>query len=237
MYQVKERVRYSEVDKKKRVNIAQIVNYFQDCSTFQSEDLGIGLEYLDKVKKAWLLSSWQIVVDRYPEFGENIIVGTWAYDTKGVRAYRNFVLIDERGEIIARANSIWFLLDLNRNRPMKITEEDVEKYGIEEKVDMDYAKGKIKVLGEMVREEPFQIMKIMIDTNGHVNNEKYIEMAMEYLPENFEIYQMRAEYKKSGMLHDMFYPNIYRTEDTVTVEFQNDANETYAVIQFLLRKN
>lgn len=237
MYQVKERVRYSEVDKKKRVNIAQIVNYFQDCSTFQSEDLGIGLEYLDNVKKAWLLSSWQIVVDRYPEFGENIIVGTWAYDTKGVRAYRNFVLIDERGEIIARANSIWFLLDLNRNRPTKITEEDVEKYGIEEKVDMDYAKGKIKVLGEMVREEPFQIMKIMIDTNGHVNNEKYIEMAMEYLPENFEIYQMRAEYKKAGMLHDMFYPNIYRTEDTVTVEFQNDANETYAVIQFLLRKH
>lgn len=237
MYQVKERVRYSEVDKKKRVNIAQIVNYFQDCSTFQSEDLGIGLEYLDNVKKAWLLSSWQIVVDRYPEFGENIIVGTWAYDTKGVRAYRNFVLIDERGEIIARANSIWFLLDLNRNRPTKITEEDVEKYGIEEKVDMDYAKGKIKVLGEMVREEPFQIMKIMIDTNGHVNNEKYIEMAMEYLPENFEIYQMRAEYKKAGMLHDMFYPNIYRTEDTVTVEFQNDINETYAVIQFLLRKH
>lgn len=235
MYQVKERVRYSEVDKKRRVNMAQIINYFQDCSTFQSEDLGIGLEYLDNEKKAWLLSSWQIIVDRYPKFGENIIVGTWAYDTKGVRAYRNFVLMDESGKTIAKANSIWFLLDIDKNRPMKITKEDVEKYGIEEKVEMDYARGKIKVLGEMVREEPFQIMKIMIDTNGHVNNEKYIEMAMEYLPENFEIYQMRAEYKKAGMLHDMFYPNIYKTEDTVTVEFQNDTKETYAVIQFLSR--
>lgn len=235
MYQVKERVRYSEVDKKRRVNMAQIVNYFQDCSTFQSEDLGIGLEYLDNEKKAWLLSSWQIIVDRYPEFGENIIVGTWAYDTKGVRAYRNFVLMDESGKTIAKANSIWFLLDIDKNRPMKIMKEDIEKYGTEEKVQMDYAKGKIKVLGETVREEPFQIMKIMIDTNGHVNNEKYIEMAMEYLPENFEIYQMRAEYKKAGMLHDIFYPNIYKTEDTVTVEFQNDIKETYAVIQFFSR--
>lgn len=235
MYQVKERVRYSEVDKKRRVNMAQIVNYFQDCSTFQSEDLGIGLEYLDNEKKAWLLSSWQIIVDRYPEFGENIIVGTWAYDTKGVRAYRNFVLMDESGKIIARANSIWFLLDIDKSRPMKITKKDVEKYGIEERAEMDYARGKIKVLGEMMREEPFQIMKIMIDTNGHVNNEKYIEMAMEYLPENFEIYQMRAEYKKAGMLHDMFYPNIYKTKDTVTVEFQNDVKETYALIQFLSR--
>jgi len=236
MYQIRERVRYSEVDKKRRVNMAQIVNYFQDCSTFQSEDLGIGLEYLDSEKKAWLLSSWQIIVDRYPEFGENIIVGTWAYDTKGVRAYRNFVLMDESEKIIAKANSIWFLLDIDKNRPMKITKEDVEKYGIEEKAEMDYARGKIKVLGEKVREEPFQIMKIMIDTNGHVNNEKYIEMAMEYLPENFEIYQMRAEYKKAGMLHDMFYPNIYKTENTVTVEFQNDTKETYAVLQFLSRR-
>ncbi len=237
MYQVKERVRYSEVDKKRRVNMAQIVNYFQDCSTFQSEDLGIGLEYLNNVKKAWLLSSWQIIVDRYPGFGENIIVGTWAYGIKGLRAYRNFVLMDESGKTVAKANSIWFLLDITKNRPTKITEEDVKKYGIEKKVDMDYAKGKIKVLGEMVTEEPFQIMKIMIDTNGHVNNEKYIEMAMEYLPENFEVYQMRAEYKKEGMLHDMFYPNIYRAENIVTVEFQNNMQETYAVIQFLSHRN
>ncbi|MGN0466351.1 MAG: acyl-[acyl-carrier-protein] thioesterase [Lachnospiraceae bacterium] len=232
MYQVKERVRYSEVDKNQKVNMAQIVNYFQDCSTFQSEDLGIGLAYLENKKKAWLLSSWQIIVDRYPEFGENIIVGTWAYDTKGVRAYRNFVLMDERENIIAKANSIWFLLDIEKNRPTKITEEDVEKYGIEEKVDMAYAKGKIKTLGDLEKKEPFQILKVMIDTNGHVNNEKYIEMAMEYLPEKFKIYEMRAEYKKEGMLYDMFYPNIYRTEHTVTVEFQNGEEETYALIQF-----
>lgn len=236
MYQVRERVRYSEVDKMRKVNMAQIVNYFQDCSTFQSEDLGIGLEYLEDKKKAWLLSSWQIVVERYPEFGENIIIGTWAYDTKGVRAYRNFILMDERENIIAKANSIWFLLDLNRNRPTKITEEDVKKYGLEEKIDMDYAKDKIKIPKDMIKEEPFQIMKMMIDTNGHVNNEKYIEMAMEYIPENFEIYQMRAEYKKEGKLYDMFYPNVYRKDNIVIVEFQNDKEETYALIEFLLRR-
>lgn len=236
MYQVRERVRYSEVDKMRKVNMAQIVNYFQDCSTFHSEDLGIGLNYLENNKKAWLLSSWQIVVERYPEFGENIIIGTWAYDTKGVRAYRNFILMDERENIIARANSIWFLLDLNRNRPTKITEEDVKKYGLEKKIDMDYAKDKIKIPKDMIKEEPFQIMKMMIDTNGHVNNEKYIEMAMEYIPENFEIYQMRAEYKKEGKLYDMFYPNVYRKDNIVIVEFQNDKEETYALIEFLLRR-
>lgn len=235
MYTTKERVKYSEVDKKKRVNIAQIVNYFQDCSTFQSEDLGIGLSYLENEKKAWLLSSWQIDVERYPMFGETITVGTWAYGIKGVRAYRNFVLLDEEDNCIAKANSIWFLFDSEKKRPTKLKKEHIEKYGSEPKVDMCYANGKIKLEGDGKEEEPFQIMKQMIDTNGHVNNEKYIEMAMEYVPENFEIYEMRAEYKKAGVLHDMFYPNIYMNDSVVTIDFQNEQKETYAVVQFSKR--
>ncbi len=239
IYEMRERVRYSEVDKKMSVNMAQIVNYFQDCSTFQSEDLGVGLEYLEKEQKAWLLSSWQIIVERYPKFGEEISIGTFAYDSKGVRAYRNFVLKDESGAIIAKANSIWFLLDLVKNRPSKILAKDIDKYGKEEKLNMNYADGKIKISEEMEKkeEESFPIMKMMIDTNGHVNNEKYIELAMEYLPETFEIYEMRAEYKKEGKLHDVFYPMIYKTKDIVTVQFHSDQKEVYATIQFLAKSH
>ena len=46
MYSIKERVRYSETDKSGHLTLTGIVNYFQDCSTFQSEDLGVGMEFL-----------------------------------------------------------------------------------------------------------------------------------------------------------------------------------------------
>lgn len=45
MYSIKERVRYSETDKSGHLTLTGIVNYFQDCSTFQSEDLGVGMEF------------------------------------------------------------------------------------------------------------------------------------------------------------------------------------------------
>ena len=42
-------------------------------------------------------------------------------------------------------------------------------------------------------------------------------MAMAYLPENFAIRQMRAEYKKSALLHDIVVPIIVTEADRVTV--------------------
>ena len=106
MYQFKSRVRFSECNAKAQITVPALVNYFQDCCTFQSEDLGIGLDYLQENHVAWMLSSWQIEVKRYPHLGENIIINTWPYDFKGFYGYRNFTMQDEDGNVIAFANSI-----------------------------------------------------------------------------------------------------------------------------------
>lgn len=76
MYSIKQRVRYSEADHTKHLTLTGIINYFQDCSTFQSEDIGVGIDYLERHKKGWILSSWQIIVKRYPKIGEELEVGT-----------------------------------------------------------------------------------------------------------------------------------------------------------------
>ena len=73
-------VTYSEVGADYRVDMAQVINYFQDCSCFQSDELGVGPKNMDILGKVWMLNSWQIVVERYPTYGESITVGTWPYD-------------------------------------------------------------------------------------------------------------------------------------------------------------
>ena len=59
-------VRYSETGGRKTSSMATIANYFQDCAILQSEEVGIGLDYLAEHNRAWFLISWQIEVDRYP---------------------------------------------------------------------------------------------------------------------------------------------------------------------------
>ena len=92
MYSFNARIRYSEVGGDRKLSVPGIVNYLQDCSTFQSEDLKMGIDYLEKNRRAWWLSSWQIVIERYPRLGEEIVVSTWPYDFKGIYGYRNFVI-------------------------------------------------------------------------------------------------------------------------------------------------
>lgn len=99
MYSFESRIRYSEVDQNQELSVTGIINYLQDCSTFQSEDLNLGITYLQEHHRAWWLSSWQIVIERYPRLGEEIVVSTWPYDFKGIYGYRNFTICDKR-EII-----------------------------------------------------------------------------------------------------------------------------------------
>ena len=62
MYSMKSRVRYSEADSRQKMTFQALTNYLQDCCIFQSEDLGIGVDYLQEHAQAWFLASWQIVV-------------------------------------------------------------------------------------------------------------------------------------------------------------------------------
>ena len=69
MYTFQTRIRYSETDETGHLKLEALLNYFQDCSTFQSEDIGLGLDYCREHHVVWVMSSWQIVVKRYPSMG------------------------------------------------------------------------------------------------------------------------------------------------------------------------
>ena len=46
MYTFDGRIRYSEVDRSRKLTAEKTIDYFQDSTSFQSEDLGIGLDYM-----------------------------------------------------------------------------------------------------------------------------------------------------------------------------------------------
>ena len=71
MYDFKSRVRYSEVNSERQLTLPALIDYLQNCCTFQSEDMNIGVEYLEQHHAAWVLSSWEIVMNRYPKLAEH----------------------------------------------------------------------------------------------------------------------------------------------------------------------
>ena len=76
------------------------------------------------------------------------------------------------------------------------------------------------------------VRKHHIDTNQHVNNGQYVLMAMDYVPKDFTISRLRAEYRKSAVLDDIIYPKIWCKEGIITVSLDNESGETYAIAEF-----
>lgn len=237
MYSIKQRVRYSEIDHTTHLTLTGIVNYFQDCSTFQSEDIGVGIEYWEKHKKGWILSSWQIIVKRYPKLGEELEVGTWPTAFNGLYGTRNFIMKDQSGEVIAYANSIWVFMDREKGRPAKPQEEDIRAYEIEPELPMEYAPRKIVLPKEWESRPAFPVRKSQIDTNGHVNNSRYIEMALELLSKEMFTGQIRVEYKKSAMYGDMICPMIHEEEMKTIVKLCDEDGGLFAAVEFTGEKS
>lgn len=231
MYTFDSRVRYSEIAANKQLRLSSIVNYFQDCSTFQSEDIGKGLLYFAKQKRAWILTSWQIIIEQLPELGDCITIGTWAYSATHAYAGRNFIL--KKGpKTCAIANSIWVLVDTEKQCPVRITDNDLSGYCMEAQYDMPAVKRKIPVPTDCDSYPAILIDKDQIDTNQHVNNARYIQLAECYLPESFHVHQIRAEYRSSALLGSTILPKVHLDSTTCTIVLTNETNQIYAIVAF-----
>lgn len=230
MYKFESRIRYSESDRHDRLTIVSLLDYFQDCSIFHSEDLGLGVDYLRKKNLAWVLNSWQIDVSRYPNMGERVYVCTAPYAFKGFLGYRNFLMETAEGERLAVANTIWTLLDLQTGKPVNPPEEMKLGYVCEEKLDMEYLPRKIVLAGEAAACEAIRVCPHHLDTNNHVNNGQYLRMALDVLPDEMRVSRLRVEYKAQAYLGDTIYPKRYTLQPGYGVELLSDTGKVYAVI-------
>lgn len=237
MYSYDAIVRYSETGGRKKSNMASLANYFQDCAILQSENVGIGLDYLADHHRAWFLISWQIEVDRYPAMGEKIKVRTWAYDFKASLGFRNIDILDENGIRTVKAASIWSYVDTETLRPARIEDEVSEAYPMEPAIDMEYAPRKIKLFDDHNVVDTRKVMQYQIDSNNHMNNEAYIALAQEYVEDISAIKAVRAEYKMQYVKDDVIVVKRAQKENLLQILLCDEKSVIKCVVQFELECN
>lgn len=245
MYSFKTKVRYSECGVNKKLTLPALVNYFQDCSTFQTANTAGSWEALMEKNLVWMISNWEIEVDRYPALYEEVEIGTVPYSIRGLFGCRNYFMKDAEGNMIARANSIWALIDLKEQFPVRVPEEVVKAYPMEEKLEMDYSGRKVIFPkdGENTSAGELTVRQRDLDINRHVNNEQYIRFATDALEEmgfgdRTHPRKLRVEYRKQAFKGDMIYPVINdRTEEgdnggrVFTVSLNGEDGKPYCLVE------
>jgi acyl-ACP thioesterase len=75
-------------------------------------------------------------------------------------------------------------------------------------------------------------MRADIDYNRHMNNANYVRIAMELLPEGFEVKDMRVEYRIAAKQGDLLTPTLYPTDGGYIVALAIDGQPS-AIIEML----
>lgn len=238
-YTYETRVGFSQSGVNHKMTIPAIIDAYQDCSCFHSEDLNIGCGYLEPRNLVWVINYWEVEFYRMPVYPEKITVGTHPYQFKSFMGMRNFFLKDENGEFLSKANSLWVLMDWDKMTPVRPPEEVVEGYTLENKLDMNYGSRKIVVPKEddneasvdITQEEPITIQQLHLDANGHVNNGQYIKIAMAYIPGDIDYKGLRVEYRNQAHLGDCMHPVVYKTDESYIISLNNDEGTPYSIVE------
>ncbi len=238
MYTYQIRIPYSAIGEDGRLRPAELVDAFQNCSTFQSEALGIGPAYAIQKQEAWLVASWNIACMRLPVFGEEVSVSTWPYKMDRFFGYRNFTMHDAKGELLACADSCWFYFDNQKQALIRATEEMKEILGkeIEPALSMEKQPRKIALLEGMEKKNPFPVRPSDLDTNHHMNNGRYVHYAAEYLPADAAVRRIRVEYVKAAMPEDTVYPEVWTDGTVTTVNLAQEDGKPFAIVELLTEK-
>ena len=74
-----------------------------------------------------------------------------------------------------------------------------------------------------------------IDTNHHMNNSRYVQVALEYLPEDFSLKEIRVEYRKAAVQGDVLLPRVTMQEEQVVVALCAEDSSVYALVELIKR--
>lgn len=178
-------VRSHEVDSTGTVSLPRIADYFQEAAGKNARDLNFDISDLQEKGNTWVLFRLHIKMDSFPERWQKITVNTWPSSGDGVRAFRDYELVDKSGKQLGLGVSQWMVLNMKCRRPVRMPKEITEMGLNVENHVLPVDKDPFKKISDSdsVIISTHKAGRYDMDMNNHVNNVKYIEWMTGFLPE------------------------------------------------------
>ena len=233
MYSLNYKVTTSTCDSDGKLKLYSALQMMQDCSEMWIDSEQGVKDYFEKENMAQLLASRQVEVIRRPSYKEELTVTTSVYGMKSMFGFRNTFIYDAEGLPCYRTWSMGAFVDKGTGKLKKVDDQTISTMLLEPKLDMNYKDRRIilpKEGGTVLA--PVAVQRSDIDYNKHVNNANYIRMAMELLPEGFEVKGLRVEYRVPARLNDQLVPTVYQQDELFIVAL-NIGNDVSTIIEFI----
>lgn len=174
--------RPSDYNRKGKLSYEAILQILENAAGNHSSNIGDSIADANKNGIAWILTEWRVKIVRRPVNGESLNITTWVRGKAPASAvYRDFLLTDVNGTEVIRAEAKFALFDLTTSRLTRISEELFGSYQPESKTVFEDSQ-RLRAPSEFTSETELNLRRSDIDFNGHVHNTRYVDLAMEALP-------------------------------------------------------
>ena len=181
-YKVIYQPRISDYDRNGKLYYESILQILETAGSHHSDTVGDSVIEGSQSGIAWILTEWRVQVLRRTDSKDKLQITTWVRGKAPASAvYRGFLLTDETGTKVIRAEAKFALLDLATSRLTRISEELLGSYQPEDKTVFEDAQ-RLRAPSEYTSETELRLRRSDIDFNGHVHNTRYVDLAMEALP-------------------------------------------------------
>ena len=173
----------NDVDASFNLKISSFFKMMQDAASDNAEELNIGHTRTNKDNRIWVITRFYVEINKLPKFQDEVILKTYPGETLRFVFSRYFELKDLKGNTLIRASSTWLVLDREtRKICLRPFEENIkaEQYGNELPLP-----DKVIVPSDLFHIEDRKVRYSDIDSNGHLNNTKYIDYILDINDSNF----------------------------------------------------
>ncbi len=233
MFSLKYKVTTSTCDSEGRLKLYSALQMMQDCSEMWIDTEPGVKQFFAEQNMTQLLATRQVEVIRRPTYKEELTVSTSVYEMKPMFGFRNTFIYDVEGRPCYKTWSMGAFVDKAAGKLKRVDAATIDSMKLEPQLEMSYGERRVKVPsegGETI--DPIRVLKADIDYNRHMNNANYIRMAMELLPDGFEIRGLRVEYRVAAKLGDMLTPTVYHVSEDTMVVALSIGSEVSAIIEF-----
>ena len=168
------------LDATRQVSPAVLLHFVQEAAGGHCLHLGLDWETLAEKGLFWAVIRHRLEVTRQPRLGETIRVETWPMPTTRSAFPRAAAGYDEEGNLIFRCISLWVLMNTQTRQMVLPGKSGIDLEGILRGDELPTPGSLTPCDGEAVATR--QVWFSELDRNGHMNNTRYLDWAMDLLP-------------------------------------------------------
>lgn len=194
-FNTKIKVDIHDVDFNGIARASALMKYIQSAAQTQLTESGMSYEKLKGRGKAFILSRIKMEIIDAPRAYEPLVAETFPCESRGYSFLRCYQLKRD-GEVIARAASIWALVDVKDRSLIRVNDFEL---GLETFDHLDITMDRTVMPADMREVGSYTVSYGDTDQNRHMNNTRYPDLFSSFLPmENKRIKSISINYRNEA---------------------------------------